>query len=320
MANNIHATGTRWFRTDQEKRLAIALAAIVFVAIVYRSAVTAKGPWSTQWARIAQLDANIRDLSAEIDRNEQVTQRNLSKQHQSLPADSTLAATRYYAWLYELATKHGLADIKIDNTSPIKDPSVGSRLTFSLQARAAVESVGALVDEFQSYPLLHGLTRLQVIDYSPLSREARIAATIELLCLSDAPADLLLPELTQTTSSSTDRLASLLSQSNPFRRYEPPRPVTVAPTAPTVVVPEVDHLSKVKFIGVVDKDGIRQAWFFDALNNKELLLSSSQILTIEDFQARLEQIELYEVRIVQGDQIVTIRLGDDLRTALSGSR
>ncbi|MCC6510852.1 MAG: hypothetical protein IT423_17240 [Pirellulaceae bacterium] len=317
MSNNTLGSDTRWFRTNQEKRLAIALVGIILAAVAYRSWGTVQGPWSTQLTRIARLDTSIEELIAEIDRREQTTLSSLSNQRQSLPGDTTLAATRYYAWLYELAAKHGFEDVKIDNTAPLKDPALGSRLTFSFQARANVESVGAFVDEFQSYPLLHGLTRLQMVDYSPLNREARVAATIELLCLSDAPDDMILPELTQATASSSDNLAALLSQTDPFRRYEPPRPVTVAPA---IEVPVVDHLSKVKFIGVVNKDGARQAWFFDELSNTELLLSPSQLLNVEEFEGRLEQIEQYEVRVVRGEQVVTIRLGENIRTALSVSK
>ncbi len=84
------------------------------------------------------------------------------------------------------------------------------------------------MDEFQSYPLLHGLTNLQVIDYSPTTGEARIQLSIETLCLSDAPSDLLL-DVSENFELPENRLAASLIENNPFRRYEPPKPVSVTP-------------------------------------------------------------------------------------------
>ncbi len=175
---------------------------------------------------MAALESKIHLLEHEVEENDQLTLDRLARQRVSLPSDSTLAATRYYTWLHELCSKHGWSEVKIDSTAPTTESSIGERISHSLQARASIEAIGRWLDEFQDYPLLHGLTNLQIIDYSPLSGEARVQLSVDTLCLQNAPPDLHLV-VSEQVEVSDECLAALLMQNNPFRRYEPPKQVSV---------------------------------------------------------------------------------------------
>ncbi len=83
-------------------------------------------------------------------------------------------------------------------------------------------------------------------------------------------------------------LAATLVKHNPFRRYEPPKPVVITPT---VTAPVIDHLSKVQFVGVVQRDGVPQAWLFDSLTNNELLLAEGKSVSIAEFAGQLNSID-----------------------------
>ncbi len=202
-------------KTRHEQRLAMALACVIVCAGCYRVFGTGQGLWASQYASIAALESQNRLLAQEIEENERVTLQRLARQRLSLPSDSTLAATRYLTWLHDLANKHGWTEVKIDSTSPVVDPALGERLSHSVQARASLEAIGKWIDEFYGYPLLHGLTNLQVIDYSPITGEARIQLNIETLCLENAPPDLPLC-VSENTELTDDRLANCLREATLF--------------------------------------------------------------------------------------------------------
>lgn len=303
-----------WFRTRQEQRLAMALAFVIVCAGAYRVFATGKGLWAEQYATIAALEGKIHLLEYEIRENDDETRKILNTQRVSLPSDSTLAATRYYAWLHALASKHGWSDVKIDSTSPTNEPSIGQRISHSLQARASIEAIGKWLDEFQTYPLLHSMTDLQIVDYSPLTGEARIQLSIETLCLNDAAPDLQL-EVSAISELGDDRLAGRLSENNPFRRYEPPKPVSVTPAA---VVPEIDPLSKIKFVGIVAQNTQPQAWFFDSLQNREVLVPVGRPLVVNGFEGQLNKLDQDCATLTHQGKSVQVHLGQDLRTAIAG--
>ena len=305
-----------WFKTRQEQRLAMALAFVIVCAGAYRVFATGKGLWAEQYATIAALEGKIHVLEHQMHENDDETNGILNKQRVSLPSDSTLAATRYYAWLHALASKHGWSDVKIDSTSPTSEPAIGERISHSIQANASIEAIGKWLDEFQSYPLLHGLTDLQVVDYSPLTGEARVHLSIETLCLHDAAADLQL-EVSTNSELADNRLAAKLTENNPFRRYEPPKPVSVTPVE---VVPEVDPLSKIKFVGIVSQNTQPQAWFFDSLQNREVLVPLGSPLVVNGFEGQLNKLDQDCATLKHQGQSVQVRLGQDLRTALAGEQ
>ncbi len=313
--NPISSKLSRWFRTPQEQRLAMALAIVIVCAGAYRVFATGKGLWASQYASIAALESQIHLLEHEITENDETTLRLLKSQRVSLPSDSTMAATRYYSWLHELASKHGWADVKIDSTAPAVEASIGERITHSLQARASLEAIGKWLDEFQGYPLLHGLTHLQVLDYSPLTGEARVQLNVETLCLGTAPADMQL-DVSDSNELINDRLAASLMQHNPFRRYEPPKPVSVTPVE---VVPEIDPLSKIKFVGIVSQNAQSQAWFFDSLENREVLVPIGSSLIVNGFEGLLDKLDQEKATLVYQGLNVQVRLGQDLRTAVAGN-
>lgn len=310
--NQVNVTMSRWFRTRKEQRLAMILAMVVVCAGAYRVFATGQGLWASQYASIAALESQIHLLEHDIEENELATRAKRSRQRVSLPSDSTLAATRYYAWLHQLSSKHGWSEVKIDSTSPTEQPAVGERITHSIQARATIESIGRWLDEFQGYPLLHGLTNLQVIDYSPLTGEARVQLSVETLCLSSAPPDLQL-EVSEGADLVDERLAACLKQQNPFRRYEPPRPVSVTPVE---VVPQIDPLSQVKFVGIVAQNTQSQAWFFDSLQNREVLVPVGGPLSVNGFEGQLSKLEQDCATLQHQGQLVHVRLGQDLRSAI----
>ena len=305
-----------WFKTRKEQRLAMALAFVIVCAGAYRVFATGKGLWAEQYATIAALEGKIHLLEHETRENDEATKNILNKQRVSLPSDSTLAATRYYAWLHALASKHGWSDVKIDSTSPTTEPAIGERISHSIQANASIEAIGKWLDEFQNYPLLHGLTDLQVVDYSPLTGEARIHLSIETLCLSDAPADLQL-EVSANSELSENRLAARLAEHNPFRRYEPPKPVSITPVE---VVPEIDPLSKIKFVGIVVQNTQPQAWFFDSLQNREVLVPVGSPLVVNGFEGQLNKLDQDCAILERQGQSVQVRLGQDLRSAIAGQQ
>lgn len=304
---------SRWFKTRKEQRLAMALATVVVCAGAYRIFATGQGLWVSQYASIAALESQNHLLEHEIYENDSATMARLERQRVSLPSDSTLAATRYYSWLHELSSKHGWSDVKIDSMSPTEQPAVGERIAHTIQARASVEAIGRWLDEFESYPLLHGLTNLQVVDYSPITGEARVQLSIETLCLNSAPTDLQL-EVSDRTDVSEHRLAARLLQENPFRRYEPPKAVSLAPVE---VVPEVDPLSKVKFVGIVAQNTRPQAWFFDFLQNREVLVPVGGPLSVKGFVGQLHKLDQDCATLEHQGQSIRVRLGQDLRTAMA---
>lgn len=305
---------SHWFKTRKEQRLAMALALVIACAGAYRVFATGKGLWASQYASMAALESKIHLLEHEIQENNDLTSDRLARQHVSLPSDSTLAATRYYTWLHELSSKHGWSEVKIDSTSPTTEPSLGERISHSIQARASIEAIGRWLDEFQDYPLLHGITNLQIVDYSPLSGEARVQLNVETLCLHNAPPDLQL-EVSSQTEASEERLAARLMQNNPFRRYEPPKQVSVTPVE---AEPVIDPLSQVKFVGIVAQNTQSQAWFFDSLKNRELLVPVGSSLEVTGFEGLLNQLDQDCATLEYQGQNIKVRLGQDLRTALAG--
>ena len=307
---------SRWFKTRQEQRLAMALAFVIVCAGAYRVFATGQGLWASQYASIAALTSQIQLLEAEIRDNDNAMITCLTRRRVSLPSDTTLAATRYYTWLHELTSKHGWTDVKIDSTSPTSETSAGERITHSIQARASIEAIGKWLDEFQGYPLLHGLTNLQVIDYSPMTGEARIQLNVETLSLNQAPPDLQLA-VSDSSEPAEQRLAASLIQNNPFRRYEPPKPVSVTPE---VVVPQIDPLSKIKFIGIVAQDTRTQAWFFDSLQNREVLVPVGSPLTVNGFEGQLNKLDQDCATLEHQGLSVQVHLGQDLRSAIAGQQ
>lgn len=304
---------SHWFKTRKEQRLAMALAMVIACAGAYRVFATGKGVWASQYASMTALESKIHLLEHEIQENDDLTSDRLARQHVSLPSDSTLAATRYYTWLHELSSKHGWSDVKIDSTSPTTEPTIGERISHSIQARASVEAIGRWLDEFQDYPLLHGLTNLQIVDYSPLSGEARVQLTVETLCLQNAPPDLQL-QVSDEAEASEERLAARLMQNNPFRRYEPPKQVSVTPVE---VEPVIDPLSHIKFVGIVAQNTQSQAWFFDSLQNRELLVPVGSSLDVKELEGLLKQLDQDCATLEYQGQSIKVRLGQDLRTALA---
>ncbi len=311
--NRFATMWSRWFRTEQEQRLAMALAFAIVCAGAYRVFATGQGLWASQYASIDALESKIHLLEHEISESDNTSMVQLRRQRVSLPSDSTLAATRYYAWLHALASKHGWNDVKIDSTSPTSQDDVGDRVTHSIQARASIEAIGRWLDEFQGYPLLHGLTHLQVADYSPLSGEARVTLTVETLCLRSAPADMQL-ELSTGSEMPEQGLTAALTQNNPFRRYEPPKPVSVTPIE---TAPPVDPLSKIKFVGIVAQNTQPQAWFFDSLQNREVLVPVGGPLLVNGFEGQLGKLDQDCATLEHQGKRLRVRLGQDLRTALS---
>lgn len=309
----LNTTISSWFRTPKEQRLAMALAFVIVCAGVYRVFGTGQGLWASQYTSIAALESQNHLLEHEIRENDEATVLRATKQRISLPSDSTLAATRYYTWLHELASKHGWNEVKIESTSPVEQPAVGERLSHSIQGRASIDTIGAWLDEFNGYPLLHGLTNLQIIDYSPMTGEARVQVNVETLCLSNAPPDLQL-EVSDSSELVDQPLATCLKQQNPFRRYEPPRPVSVTPVE---VVPEIDPLSKIKFVGIVAQNTEPQAWFFDSLENREVLVPIGGPFSVKGFEGQLHKLEQDCATLQYQGHSVRIRLGQDLRTALA---
>jgi hypothetical protein len=108
-------------------------------------------------------------------------------------------------------------------------------------------------------------------------------------------------------------LAGTLLENNPFRRYEPPKPVSVTPQE---VAPPIDPLSKIKFVGIVSQNTQPQAWFFDSLQNREILVPVGEALVVPGFEGQLQQLNQESATFAQSGQVVEIRLGQDLRYAV----
>ncbi len=82
-------------------------------------------------------------------------------------------------------------------------------------------------------------------------------------------------------------------------------------------MPEVDPLSQVKFVGIVAQNAQSQAWFFDSLQNRELLVPIGSSLIVTGFEGILNTLEQDCATLDHQGQSVQVRLGQDLRTAVA---
>ncbi len=303
---------TQMLKTQQERRLAKGFVAVLVVFVLYQTLISPVS-WSLRGRISNRLYQEKVQLEKELTQREELSQRQLAAQASSLPADSTIASTRYYTWLYDLASHHNFADIKIDANTPTADPNWGSRLGFSLEARCSPASLGAFLEDLESTDVLHTVKDLQLSDYSVLSKEVRVTASIEALSLLAGARYEELPKA--ETLQGDYPLKTRLAKSNPFQRYEPPK-ANASKRETVVSIPKIDPLAKVSFVGVVRRNGQTQAWFFDSLNNTEIHLAIGNRLALSGFEAELVEIGENEVITRHADKLMRIALGQNVRTAM----
>ncbi len=310
--NELNNYLNRWFKNPTERRLAIALSIVVTGVIAFNLITSIQGQWTNEMRELSSLQVDVRELGDEITARDRLNVNFKAARDISLPRDSTLAGTKYYGYLVDLAGRCGLTEVKVDSLPPIEEPNFGSRLMFTLQCKGSLENVAGLMSLLRETPLLHKLTRIHFTDYSPLSRDVRCSMNIEALSLADST-NSSVPAIEDESVATKSSLQNYFAEHDPFRRYEPPKP---APATTVAAVPVIDHLSKVNFVGLVERDGVRQAWFFDSLLRNESLLEPGNRLTIDDFDGELLSADAEQVQLKVGETVINIKLGQSLRDVM----
>ncbi|MEN1679206.1 MAG: hypothetical protein AAGJ46_06405 [Planctomycetota bacterium] len=283
--------------TSRERNLAIGVAALLAAWGLWNAFGWYQGAVET--GRQAVTDAQDRLDTARKKQREVLAavERLEAYQQQSLPADPQVAQQEYTAWLIDQleAAELDFQDVALTDKRP--QGEAFTSLGYTATATGTLEQVTRLLHAFYDSPLLHKMTRLQLV---PIGNN-RLRATLGVQALVVAGADR--KEGVPEGGSGRPRLGGAeaylasLGDRNLFKPYVPPPPPR-PPTPPRPVVkrspppppPKFDDAAHAYVTGIVGAGDRLKAWITVRTTGEVLRLGAGDELKVGLIDGRVESV------------------------------
>lgn len=146
-----------------------------------------QGPFQTARNRRTQLQRDIEQREASLQRLREAGKLLARWEDQSLPADTEAARSLYQAWLVELVDDVGLGSPSVTSSEPLARAGLYYTLSFSLRGRGNLEQLTKFLFAFYQADLLHQIRSLTI---TPMQRaeDLDLSFAIETLVLEPSGA------------------------------------------------------------------------------------------------------------------------------------
>jgi hypothetical protein len=150
----------------------VGLAAVLLVLIAYFGGEglidrVIEGPLEAARSRRTQLQRDVEQREASLQRLREAGKLLVRWEDQSLPADTEAARSLYQAWLVELVDDVGLGSPSVTSSEPVARAGLYYTLSFSVRGRGTLEQLTKFLFAFYQADLLHQLRSLTI---TPLQR------------------------------------------------------------------------------------------------------------------------------------------------------
>lgn len=302
----------------REKKLAIAVALLLTLALGFFGFGAVRDALDTRAARLTGLEQEVMQREAEVRRGEAALRRRQALVRRSLPSDRPLARSLYQNWLLSQVEKAQVADVELSSQLAGSRPGMYDRLAFSVSGRGSLEQIVRLLHAFHEAGHLHQVRRMSVKP-GDNPRQLQLNLGVEVLLLPQARGTSIPDEpVRRLQHGPVDAYAAKIVGRNFFAPYSPPPPPPrVASSAPAAPKPPSFDPAKFAFVtGILsDSSGRPEVWLNVRTTGETLRLGVGESFQVGALQATVAQISARQVVLVTEGKRLQVGLGQNLREA-----
>lgn len=222
---------------------------------------------------------------------------------QALPADTETARSLYRNWLLETIRQAKLQNSRVDSGSP--STRTGFRiLPVNAQARGTLKQITDVLFELESAALLHKIVTVRL---TPMGDTGQfdLAMSIEAVMMPGIKRRSLKPGTSDRLASAERRAYDIIANDNIFG----------------VAVDHRDPMKMTRLTGVTSRNGVRQAWITEQIDDKVHKLSEGASFDTTALSGRILKVEDDNIVIETGGQQLSMSIGQSFADAVvvSGS-
>ena len=308
------------------KLLAFGLAGLLCVPLAERAIVrTLLEPIRQRERRVTHLEAEIQRAEAQCARIDNAQRKLEQWTSQSLPPDPSTASALYQNWLLDLATKAELDNVIVTPNRVVCQEGSYYRIPFALQARAKLDRLCDFLGEFYRVDLLHRISqiRLEAVENGD-DPTLEIALHLEGAALPIAtPRSTLFPDAKQPRSRAEDperdgTAHEQIVNRNLFVKSSARVKPKTSKDNEVPVASSTDHAAQVYLIALLTHDDQREAWLYDRMASRQLVLTQGSSFDMADISGCLSVIDRDFVLIDMRGVTWRLELGHNLRQMTRG--
>ena len=301
---------------QREKTLAVAVAAMLGVVLLYFLFSAWQGPRRTLHAQKANAAAELERKQNRLELAAMAQQQLDEWRRRSLPANPETALSVYQNWLLKTARDAGFSGITIEAAQGRRRPDVFQALRLNVQATAGLEELTAFLHRFYQAGHLHQILALGLV---PESRGSKLSVqmTVEALSLPTADrADSLAAVSSDHKLDALDAYRRSIARRNLFAAYQPPpRPTAETPRPdPPAPASRFDPARHAYLTAIVAVDNRQQAWIHARTSDERFELVEGDTFEIGGTRGKLLRIGQREAEVEFDGRRYVLSLGDHLRS------
>lgn len=255
-------------------------------------------PLQEQEERKKDLKKKLTSARDEFNRALKTSDKLADWERRSLPRDPMAARTQYQAWLFDVVTRVGLADPKVNSSTPSPRRGIYHSLTFSLRVRGTLDQFTRFLYEFYRADFLH---YIESIGITPLRNAGLLDLSLKIEALS------------LEKGSSLDSLPKDVSQA--FAQAKLKDFDEIVRRNVFGVGGGMDAAAHTVLTAVPTSDGQPAAWFTVGTEDRVLKLKQGDQLEVGRFTATVLEISDSDVVLEAVGERWLISLGENLDQA-----